>query len=640
MFKFPTDFPQYSQVLTEKTNEHTAILNDQEYLVSVFLDNKFDPPVEIPVERLVSLTLEDNLIGFKQTGTLVFSNPNLAVQRTLSSVLGSIGVECTVDENDDIDVKDFTFRGEGMDFIHIKIMPILHDITQPELQSNIIMHTYCITDVNDGNEVLADKTTTLQLEGVESYIPTNFKLFDFKSGQVGSNPNTSPTSSTKNIKGDFADSVDKTGEVVYDILYKLYYKIFLDTGYDFRTLLPLVDNYVEPTFGQTTPLPASDKTVQSSTLQPKDLVVNASELTNRFGKFRASTNSNQDGTLTRYDARDFDVWDFGHEKSMVYTTMKDNENFSSLLKRLTDAHTSKYKGVNNLKGITPSKATDEFDPCILKLQRPKSETDTPSVSLRPFVSYFDMLGDIPNGVKGMGYMDSFVFEAPKETDNTGLGMLKGMVLPIFSCTDAVESITSDDLVTNFSFTPLSQKDSAKFIRTHVTRYIKGDAYEINMVDGSFLNTKAYISQNYLTKIIPRRDINADRAFKSMNIIDPNGHKEDINNALTFTSPYQTRSSLVAFGRNRLIKTMLLLNDNISFTVKGEIKRESGQFFGVDLQEGSDDRDENYNRLLGVYWGTNVTHEFDFSGKKYTNTLTGVKSYTHSPSEVVRDEGTE
>jgi len=47
-------------------------------------------------------------------------------------------------------------------------------------------------------------------------------------------------------------------------------------------------------------------------------------------------------------------------------------------------------------------------------------------------------------------------------------------------------------------------------------------------------------------------------------------------------------------------------------------------------EGSDPESDIMNRLLGVYWATDITHELDFSDKTYTNEVTGTKFYKHEP----------
>ena len=87
----------------------------------------------------------------------------------------------------------------------------------------------------------------------------------------------------------------------------------------------------------------------------------------------------------------------------------------------------------------------------------------------------------------------------------------------------------------------------------------------------------------------------------------------------------TRNGRLISGRNKLVESMIQLNDSITFTARGLTSRGSGRFIGIDLMAGFPNIDFD-NRLLGQWFVVKISHIFFKTG--YMNELTCVKTHSY------------
>lgn len=97
---------------------------------------------------------------------------------------------------------------------------------------------------------------------------------------------------------------------------------------------------------------------------------------------------------------------------------------------------------------------------------------------------------------------------------------------------------------------------------------------------------------------------------------------------TLTPEYSdqpTREGRLATGRNKLISSMVQLNDTINFVARGLTFRRPGRFIGIDLLYGHDNMDFD-NRLMGQWLVAEVKHVF--RSAEYFNEMTCIKIHTY------------
>jgi len=635
MFNFPSDFPKASFVAQHNTDDSPSIcvFNGERYLVSIVLDNsKFH--VEIPNRNIVNLSLKDNMIGFQQEGVLVFKNENMSIGRVLGQLASNLDQCPDYDQVGGGILGDFTFKNDGFDLLHIKILPLgdgkVWDGVTRLQGSGLIQHTYMITEVKDGGEKFSSKTATLYFEGIETGILKSTNPFDYTSGLAGRGGAAYNISGVTQYPRAFpanklSYTADKTGESVYEIIYESLNGLHTRSrgAYDYRPLLPKVTNHY--------PLNPKVGHAWHGMAAPPDMDVDDSELNNR----RILVLPNNDGTpqANISNLTPSDVWDFGAKSSVFFTTQSvttsgSMESHYNLVSRLTDIHTS-GRTINN---------DISYDPCVLKYERPRNEKEMGKITLRPFLSYYDAVGNMPDKILGEGYMGSVVIEAP-DGDKLAPSMAKvaGFLGAMVSCGNAKDTASTLEVVSDFSFEPMNHTDAGLFVRSHTVTHTPSGAGAVVRVyteEGNFTQTKKYLSANYISKIIPMK-YSKNEIFDIVNIYDVTGNRADIKNHLTFEAPCDTKSVVYSYGRNRLLKSMVLLNDVISFNIMGDIGREAGKFISVTMDgKGARTNDETIAKLLGMYLITTVVHEFKFDERTYTNDILGTKQYIdQKPSKV-------
>ena len=623
MFNFPDDFPKISEVSQDEESQDVVTLNGQRYLFSAILDNG-DQVITLPNKYLDNLILNDSFLGFMQTGVLNYHDPNNTISSLINKLNNLFGEDCVNQNINESDVSSFTFRGSGNERLHLKFVPIITNSEKDGLgklenkYNNgewLIMQTFVITELSNPVSSLSKNKFELKFEGIESHTLKNYRISNFPSHLVGRSAigmeETIPRTRLTNYEVPNANKLNsmacKTGEGIYWIINKAFEEFRDRTNFDITGYLPEIIYNSDGNYEVAPSEKVGRKVVR--------------ELQNGVTRTR------------RQDKSNYDVWDFGSDDSVYLTQLGNKERTMHLIMRYLEFHVSEHQGnLTNSNIDSNSLGGLNYDPCILKLARPNSERDNPRVTMRPFVSYFDNVGRTNGTAIGNEFMDMFYLKVEDNSNVQNLGVIKGFLNTVTGLCDDDEGTSKQttEPIKGFSFDPIEPNDSNNFLVSHIVEYRGDDAPRLLVgMDGEFNNTKQYIAEQYLSRLIPDKTTTEDRGFGLVNIDDDSNIKQGDSAIYKIECQVPTVPAFIAKGRNKLINRMIFFNDAITFSSTGSTHRQSGKFFSVDITEGSDPEDENLNRMLGVYWAAHVTHEINFKSKTYNNELTGVKFYRYA-----------
>jgi len=142
-------------------------------------------------------------------------------------------------------------------------------------------------------------------------------------------------------------------------------------------------------------------------------------------------------------------------------------------------------------------------------------------------------------------------------------------------------------------------------------------------------SKSHVANEMVDKLKKKGD-SAELTLATLN----NWKKQDSFTQSPSYNGSTNRFGRLASGRNKIIESMLLLNDTLTFDVRGLTKRESGRFVGVDMIAGIADVDFD-NRLCGQWFVLSATHLFTQSD--YVNTISCVKIHTYEDKNPIKQE---
>lgn len=182
-------------------------------------------------------------------------------------------------------------------------------------------------------------------------------------------------------------------------------------------------------------------------------------------------------------------------------------------------------------------------------------------------------------------------------------------------------------VNNFQFVDMSPLDNAFGLISFPcsSNNIRNKQFNLDVVDNSIENIKAYFQDNYVDKFTNNKN---PTAMFSLN-------KSKTQN-LAYKQAYSYGSTKIeryADSRNLILKTGFFLNQCLNFTVPGSTVRRANVFIGLDRKTGSVDADFD-EKLLGQWYVLKVTHNFTQAG--YTNNITAVKPHADKDIRIKED----
>jgi len=632
-FDFRKMFPRV-EIVKLNPDKNVVNLNGRDYLVSIFLDNMSEL-YEIPTDKLMSLTLEDGMLGFVNTGTLTYKSPTYSTTKMLHKIIESTGGDCAdklLGPSDGID-NSFHFTGSGTELVHIKlqVMRSDQDDDKPERKDDLIMHTYAITNVSDSGKDFDNKHYTLEFVGIERYILEQYKLKDFSGGNSSRKipdsemPNDEHPIGGNSYKDKLTYKADKTGEAIYHIMLSAYNSWSTTTGctVPFTDLLPPI----RTEDSKNRQLTSSTSSSGGSPVALLDILGKSGSGEKHAVNYFINVGDQSDNTKEYIPSggapyspplkKPTDFWDFGAPDSCLFTHFGKTVSTWDVINSYRRMHTS---GSVSVASPNSSINLNLHDPCILQMERPVVGGDQRGkISLRPLTSYFEAV--YHDGRPSEGLMGNFTFNVTDNSDNT-FERVSEKLRPIL-CDDVK---TTDKSIDTFIFEPTIPQVASKFFKTHTTTYIKGGSTNTNAVDGDFDNVKQYIGVNYVSHIY-ENTLGVGQEWGDVVNIQNNGMSSDASNFRDHT--YKNSPSIsaqLAHGRNKAIQAFIFMNDALSFTIDGSINRKSGQVFTAAPPEGVEPTDRILNRINGSYLCSKIIHHFDFTNSKYTNDIMGVRFF--------------
>lgn len=597
------------------------VFDDQEYFVEILLDNGVDDLLPLPLSFVDQLILDQDIHRFWTMGRLDYYDPNYTLNR-FSELL-----EDNIEGCEALERFKYNFTGNGKEMLHIKMKPIIRtdseegpiiDAEQNErLLDKIWLHqqSYIIYKI----ETIDALSFNDQKKGYKlffydyEYHILSTRQIEFNCGREGGNvfrneefiqsntlknlpdyPKVADENPTR-VNGDRIDDQNakalKTGEAIYSIIAKT----IADEKIDQRGEDGIIVD----------PLPRLD--LERSQSQRK-YVLRDEELEKR------------DNELVKEQV---DVWDWGPETSRIFKNTGTNQKAIDLLEHFLFYHVAEKQN----RTINPNRTGENafsYDPCILRLNKGRSEFEDRKFTLTSFIHFFERCGD----TEALDYYleNFFVKEEGSPNNNNDSESLISDIMRIIQGNCDFNRAMNVAIPIEPNFTPINGLDSNTFFNSAmVSKY--SSLYKLFSISGNtttLQDIKDHIANNY---VLNMRTFEQD--VRENVIINTNEDKKEYKNVMHKHNFLNSFESTIAIGRNPIIRNIVFLNNAVHFTTRGSLNREPSRFFGIDKPEKSTTNSTFEDKHYGQYWATRVIHKFNFHKKEYTNDMVGVKFYTYS-----------
>lgn len=265
---------------------------------------------------------------------------------------------------------------------------------------------------------------------------------------------------------------------------------------------------------------------------------------------------------------------------------------------------SNYTALRDIEfvlSVHTSDATNQHMPALLKKQR-----YTDKYELKPLNTYYK-----PGGIFG----GLFGGSSSKENETFYIGKIDPSSSGVLSRASGLAgglNMSDYNLIEDYTFVRADAKDIQQNMTNHVvysydargffTADVKENSYQTNKktFDSAFAAGGA---SNLPENKLRTDNKNVKHSFMAYSI-DPNQRKNK--------------------GGNKGMLNLFFKNTSISFRVRGNTIRKSGQFFNIDRRDGNISNTYD-NAMLGSYLTTYVRHEF--ANGSYTTMVHGIKPFT-------------
>jgi hypothetical protein len=273
--------------------------------------------------------------------------------------------------------------------------------------------------------------------------------------------------------------------------------------------------------------------------------------------------------------------------------------------------------LNYLYNYTVSSSTDNYQPCILKLERADQTLAPKQFSLKSIKKYFQKAG---NTINTPGeYQNEHFFIYNSSNDKKPINIRKS---PLDT--------------TNIDVNKEMKRDNANTIRGYKLVDLSGIDYAMHLANYKVVSYNSTTGQYNEEGSVHKAEEYKKFFLESIkpNVVTRNSSDRLIltpfikegKNTKTIFSLLEDEVSRLADGRNRLLKYYLFSNLAITFDIEGSSNRQPGRFFAVSKQ--SENAEEFDHKLEGQYFLTNVVHHFRNSTNSYMNRIIGVKTHTY------------
>jgi hypothetical protein len=267
-------------------------------------------------------------------------------------------------------------------------------------------------------------------------------------------------------------------------------------------------------------------------------------------------------------------------------------------------------------------SADDYQPCLLKLERAASRGQFKQFSLKTIEQYFKNAGNKVSS-PGQYQIEHFFLREPDEQDNAPVIQKAPL------SKNASVEIKADEhhIVRSYRFVDLTGEDySKKFVNRRILSYNSTSRqFNFDVVSNVAEEWKTFFNSKIKPNVVVSNSVSNDRLPLTPYITDG-------SNTLVEFSSRPTMGGRYAVGRNKLFKYFLFSNLCISFTVRGLTHRQPGRFFGLSKQS-LNDKDYDH-KLEGQYFVTNVRHYFSNKSREYSTEIVAVKSHVYKENTSV------
>lgn len=227
--------------------------------------------------------------------------------------------------------------------------------------------------------------------------------------------------------------------------------------------------------------------------------------------------------------------------------------------------------------------------------------------------YFKQAYDAKNDAGGVLYLERFVIGGNTDqtsTTNFTVVVSRSPKLSIY--------FADTNIIENFSFLPPAGQFTQQEVVTKVTYNSDPGTgiFSMDVVENDFEKVQQVYYQNYVAPLKGNKGAPASNLIANK-LRSTRQNVEHVYSAITI--PEQRLSE----GRSDTLLKSVLLNNTISFRVKGATYRDAGRFISIDRDSSLPDSAFDH-KMLGIYLIVSVKHTF--SGGDYYTDLRCVKTY--------------
>lgn len=557
---------------------NVIILNEQRYWFELYLDDG-NEQVELPSKLIKDIEINESFFHFESYATITYHDPYQLFSKIYDSIADAINCE-------KLKQFQYNFKGNNNDLLHFKLAPLTG--TEEELTPRVwhIQHTFTITGITPIGTGKEDSHVKLHCVDKIFNDVSTLKPDKWTCGRAGGNFYRNQEVEVKNLptypRGEFTNAQAlKVGEAVYDLFEKA---------------------------GFTDNLPKLDK---GKSEEQKKLVLDEAEFGNG---------------LLPYAKEESDVWDFGAEDHVIFTSPNTEWNYIHFIDYFTHMHGSSKPASKTEGGLSNEPS---MDPCFLVLERPDEENKPRKLQLKSLIHYFQNSSE--DEEPGPYHLENFFISTTEDSDVSKI--FETIRSPLSKICDTDKGIKSKNssIIENYKTVPIENNDSKDFLKTHIVHFHDGAGKLFGVLKSNVEDVRKYIVDNYLSKMITRQQ--GDERAVLMNL---NKNKTENRDIKTIHINIPTQKAAIVAGRNRLLKSVMFLNRCLNWEVPGSTNRRSGRFVGVDKIDSSENSEFD-NELFGQYFVTMCSHKINVSKQQYENELTGIKFYTFDKVNEVNED---
>lgn len=304
------------------------------------------------------------------------------------------------------------------------------------------------------------------------------------------------------------------------------------------------------------------------------------------------------------------TWEDGY--SNIHYTSPANNRYIDDLDALIDMHVSDVESGSQ--------------PCILHLDR-----STGMWHLLPLSVLFDtaVQRNVNNQsvqyVPGMWQTEQFVIgrEVGYEERNINLN-IKNRV-PLINSLYVNYNFGASSCIHNYRFVEMHGDKNQTLFNTHPVHQnnIKHKQFSINMSTTNTSSLTTHMKKQVVDNMLVDQST-IDDVPLSINVDDTRYLNETLDHLYTTGD---STHSMLAGGRNKILKKLLFQSNAIEFTVPGETTRRSTRFISIASNDTSAEMsNKNNDKIEGQYLVIGVTHRI--KNNMYTNKIIGVKPYNY------------